>query len=94
MPRTLVGIGLGASFGFVTGYIVALVIEPRRSDPFLSLLMGTLLAASGAATGAVVGGVKDLLTYMRVARLSPQLTGPEADYRELPPPANPPDRSP
>ncbi|HKB06282.1 MAG TPA: hypothetical protein VKD90_29070 [Gemmataceae bacterium] len=85
MWRSLLGVLMGASFGFLIGYYIgcwaglSYYLEPRDGP---ALMLGGTLCGVGALAGAVVGGVGDIVACLR--RLHPNLprTGPEADYRE------------
>jgi hypothetical protein len=74
---------------------IALIDMPNyRIFPDLtSTHYGIFLAGAGMIAGAVVGGVGDLLAFMRTAFPNRKAqSGPEADYKELPPLPIPPNR--
>ena len=84
----LCGFCLGGLTGFGAGYALGTATEfPSQS----ALFMATFLGGGGAAGGAVVGAVRDILAYL--SQLAPVRAGPEADYRDQPyqdlPPAPP-----
>jgi hypothetical protein len=85
MYRTMLGVLVGASCGILVAYLVVwwhAAVSYRGTDDGAVLMLGGVLAAMWALTGAVVGGVGDIVAFLR--RLHPNLprTGPEAHYRE------------
>jgi len=83
MERTWVGLGFGAACGLTIGVGVVIgFVGWDRFDSENVAIVGTLMAGAGAATGAVVGGVADILKFLRCATGAGNRTAHEADYRE------------
>jgi len=62
------------------GVTIVCVFAKVRAEPEETVVVAAIMGAAAAAAGAVVGGVADLLTYLRAAL--PLRDGPEGDYRE------------
>jgi hypothetical protein len=79
------GFWLGALCGGGLGYLISIATDGWSG------LVSPLAAGGGAAGGAVVGAVRDILAYLD--RRFPSNDGPESDYRDEPfrglPPAPP-----
>jgi hypothetical protein len=75
-PRRAV-LGLVAGLVLAAGWAVVLGMVFDWSERVLTQL-GTVVAGIGALTGAVVGGVSDVLA--RLGPPTPPTDGPEADY--------------
>jgi hypothetical protein len=85
MYRTLLGVLIGASCGILIAYLVGwwrTAVSYRGTEDSAVLMLGGVLAGMWALTGAVVGGVGDVLAYLRRLHPNRPRTGPEADYRE------------
>lgn len=86
MIRTAIGVAVGGAVGF--GVIIA--AEYLTAPGGIGTggtrvgVVAVLAAEGGAAVGAVVGGVADLLAFLRRA-LPPRPTGAESDYGDRPP---------
>jgi len=84
MWRSLIGVVVGASCGFLIGYFIGYwnSLHYFRPDDGPALMLGGTLCGMGALAGAVVGAVGDVLAFLR--RLHPHLpqAALEADYRE------------
>jgi hypothetical protein len=86
MRRAFVGAMIGGGATFLTGLTAGLVTIKAQPDNLTAgLFLAAILAGNGAMAGAIVGGVGDLLAYLREAL--PIRHGPEADYRDPDPPA-------
>jgi hypothetical protein len=83
MERTWIGLGFGAACGLTIGFGVCIAFNGwSRVESEVGIVTGLLMAGAGAATGAVVGGVADILKSLRVMAGRSATSGPESDYRE------------
>jgi hypothetical protein len=83
MYRSLIGAFVGASCGFAIGYYIACwatLSGYREPQDGPALILAGTLCGMAALTGAVVGGVGDIIAFLH--RLRPNLprTGREAAY--------------
>jgi hypothetical protein len=83
MLRTTLGICIGYAVGFAFGFLLIFVFHDH-DDLGWGAREGTFTANYGAVTGAIAGGVGDILTYLRRRFGDCPKDGMEADYREPP----------
>jgi hypothetical protein len=80
MRLTILGVCFGWVFGFTSGFAV----EYFGYDLWQKgVSLGVLTACIAAVAGAIVGGVADVLAFLRAA-FPDHEKWPEADYSELP----------
>ena len=83
MERTWIGLGVGACLGLALGIGVIVVFEGLdRLDSDQAAIVGAITATGGAAVGAVVGGVKDILKAIHQITRRDAGVEMEADYRD------------
>jgi len=63
LRASLVGLGLGFGVGYA-GVSVIAASHPATDSEVVALLVGTILAGTGAVTGAVIGGVSELRKHL------------------------------
>jgi hypothetical protein len=77
--------GVGASIGAITGFVLGYAADHfaqmgvTRTAPNPGLMYGALVGVGAAAVGAIVGGVGDILAFLRKSHLPRDVH--ETDYR-------------
>ena len=83
MIRTAIGAAVGWAAGFAAGYAAEFLTSPAGAagSPNRGALFGVLASTGGATAGAVIGGVGDILAFLRKT-FPPRGRCPEADYHD------------
>jgi hypothetical protein len=88
MHRAAIGAGIGLISGVGCAVAATQLFVRSAIADYQAFERAAVMAAGGATTGAIIGGVGDVLAFLRHA-FAQLAGGPEADYREPDPPAPP-----
>jgi hypothetical protein len=79
------GIGVGGVSAFVCGFVGGQLVMEQPDNEKGAFVIGLLMAPLGAIAGSIVGGIADLIAFLRERLPAPVDLGAEGDYRETTP---------
>jgi hypothetical protein len=85
MPKSVLGLAIGGPCGALSGFVAGMVAEPNGPRTMaLGFVLAVLAAPPAAIAGAVVGGVADIIAFLKERLPAPVALTPEDDYRDRP----------